>query len=229
MKINIVKFIVQLAWVIGCAFQVSAQTNTYPPMAKESIEWCDIWISHASETNLPRVLLIGDSITRGYYPQVEENLSGRAYVGRLTSSAFISDPALLKQVAMVLDEYHFDIIHFNNGMHGWQHSDAEYQEAFPNFLAVIKAHAPQAKLIWANTTTLKESPDSQTQATDERVAARNDIALTLVKPANITVDDLNSLTRGQPDLHSDNVHFNEHGTTLQAAQVADKIERLIHN
>jgi hypothetical protein len=136
---------------------------------------------------------------------------------------------LLKQIAMVLDEYHFDIIHFNNGMHGWQHSEAEYRQAFPNLLAVIKAHAPQAKLIWATTTTLKVSPDSQTQATDERVAARNDIALTLVKPANITVDDLNSLTRGQPDLHSDNVHFYEHGITLQAAQVADKIERLIHN
>ena len=38
------------------------------PSSHESIEWCDIWISHADETNLPRVLLIGDSITRAYYP-----------------------------------------------------------------------------------------------------------------------------------------------------------------
>ena len=70
---------------------VRAQTDNYPPAARESIEWCDIWISHADETNLPRVLLIGDSITRAYYPQVEKNLEGKAYVGRLSSSAFISE------------------------------------------------------------------------------------------------------------------------------------------
>lgn len=228
MKINIAKILLQLACGINCAIQASAQTNTYPAAAKESIEWCDIWISHADETNLPRVLLIGDSITRAYYPEVAENLAGRAYVGRMTSSAFISDPVLLKQIAMVLDDYHFDIIHFNNGMHGWRHTEAEYRQAFPDLLAVIKAHAPHAKLIWANTTTLKVSPDSQTQATDERIAARNDIALAFVKPSNISIDDLNGLTRGQPDLHSDNIHFNEHGITLQAAQVSDQIERLIY-
>ena len=36
---------------------------------------------------LPRVLLIGDSITRGYYPAVEKQLAGKACVARLTTSA----------------------------------------------------------------------------------------------------------------------------------------------
>jgi len=53
--------------------------NAAPP-ARESIEWCDIWISHANETNLPRVLLIGDSIARDYYPEVEKRLAGKAFV-----------------------------------------------------------------------------------------------------------------------------------------------------
>src|ERR1700748_1840275 len=121
------------------------------PSARESIEWCDIWISHANETNLPRVLLIGDSITRAYYPEVEKHLEGKAYVGRLSSSAFISDPILSKQIEMVLSQYKFDVIHFNNGMHGWQHSEAEYEKAFPQFLKTIRKLAPDAKLIWANT------------------------------------------------------------------------------
>jgi len=42
-----------------------AKINAAPP-ARESIEWCDIWISHANETNLPRVLLIGVSIACDY-------------------------------------------------------------------------------------------------------------------------------------------------------------------
>src|ERR1700677_4135063 len=123
-----------------------AKANDYPASAKESIEWCDIWISHANETNLPRVLLIGDSITRAYYPEVEKHLERKAYVGRLSSSAFISDPVLLKQIEMVLGQYKFDVIHFNNGMHGWQPSEAEYAPAFPEYLKTIQKYAPGAKL-----------------------------------------------------------------------------------
>ena len=62
--------------------------------ARESIEWCDIWISHANETNLPRVLLIGDSIVRDYYPEVEKRLAGKAFVARLATSRFVADQAV---------------------------------------------------------------------------------------------------------------------------------------
>jgi len=81
---------------------------------------------------------------RAYYPEVEKHLEGKAYVGRLSSSAFISDPVLLKQIEMVLGQYKFDVIHFNNGMHGWQHSEKEYEQAFPKFLKAIKKYAPDA-------------------------------------------------------------------------------------
>ena len=201
------------------------------PAEREGIEWCDIWISHANETNLPRVLLIGDSIARGYYPAVESALAGKAFVARLTTSAFLTDPMLNQQVALVLDNTRFDVIHFNNGMHGWQHSEAEYRKAFPGFLANIKKHARGAKLIWATTTPLKEStnapPASPTQASNERVAARNAIAAEQVRAKNIPVDDLNALAKGLPDLHSDGVHFNREGIALQAKQVASQIEKLL--
>jgi hypothetical protein len=228
---TMIKFILTFASIASVVVIGSVAFAEPPPSSLESIEWCDLWISHADETNLPRVLLIGDSITRAYYPEVEKRLAGKAYVGRLATSAFISDPMLLKEIAMVLDEYKFDVIHFNNGMHGWQHSEAEYQKAFPGFLAVIKAHAPHARLVWASTTTLKMSPklpaDNLAQATDERVAGRNDIALEYISRAGIDVDDLNSLTRGHPVLHSDNVHFNDQGIALQAAQVAAHVEKLL--
>jgi hypothetical protein len=226
---NGIKFLLLFTFTTSLALLGGAQPANCPPPARESIEWCDIWISHANETNLPRVLLIGDSITRAYYPEVEKHLEGKAYVGRLSSSAFISDPVLLKQIEMVLGEYKFDVIHFNNGMHGWQHSEKEYEQAFPKFLKTIQKYAPEAKLVWANTTPLKVSPtlpaNDQTQATDERIAARNAIALKLVQTKGIPVDDLNTPMRGHPELHSDNVHFNDQGVALQAAQVAAHIEK----
>src|SRR6266567_2049103 len=143
-----------LSFPLAAVFAINAaaaQSKT-ATRSLESIEWCDIWISHANETNLPRVLLIGDSITRGYYSEVEKRLAGKAFVARLATSRFVADPVLLKEIALVLDETKFDVIHFNNGMHGWQHSEEEYRKAFPQFLAAISAHAPQAKLLWATTT-----------------------------------------------------------------------------
>jgi hypothetical protein len=223
--------ILSTALLFGFTLSVGAQPGSFSPSARESIEWCDIWISHANETNLPRVLLIGDSITRAYYSEVEKHLGGKAYVGRLSSSAFISDPILLKQIEMVLGQYKFDVIHFNNGMHGWQHSEQEYEQAFPKFLKTIRKFAPNAKLIWANTTPLKVSPklpvDTQTQATDERIAARNAIALKFVLAQEIPVDDLNTPMQGHPEFHGDNVHFNDEGVALQATQVATHIEELL--
>lgn len=202
----------------------------YPSSARESIEWCDIWISHANETNLPRVLLIGDSITRDYYPGVEKHLEGKAYVARLATSRFASDPVLLEEIALVLDNTKFDVIHFNNGMHGWQHSEAEYKSAFPKILETIRAHAPRARLVWATTTPLKVSTSqSPSEASDQRIAERNAIGLECVKGKNIAVDDLNALVRGHPEYHSDNVHFNPDGIRIEAAQVAASIEPLLPN
>src|SRR5437667_8141841 len=67
------------------------------PPAREAIEWCDIWISHANESNLPRVLLIGDSIARDYYPEVEKRLAGKAFVARLTTLALRGRPGVAQR------------------------------------------------------------------------------------------------------------------------------------
>ena len=222
-----------LTLALAAAFAIHADAGE-PKAATpslESIEWCDIWISHANETNLPCVLLIGDSITRGYYPEVEKRLAGKAFVARLATSRFVADPVLLKEIALVLDGTKFEVIHFNNGMHGWQHSEAEYRKAFPQFLAAITAHAPQAKLVWATTTPLRDGKavtyDTQAEYSDERVAARNAIAAEIVTAQKIPIDDLNAAMRGHPEYHSDNVHFNSQGIQIQAAQVSAQVEKLL--
>jgi lysophospholipase L1-like esterase len=213
------------------AIHAAAAESKTATSSLESIEWCDIWISHANETNLPRVLLIGDSITRGYYPEVEMRLAGKAFVARLATSRFVADPVLLKEIALVLDETKFDVIHFNNGMHGWQHSEAEYRKSFPQCVAAIRTHAPQAKLIWATTTPLRDGKavtyDTQAEYSDERVAARNAIAAEIVTAQKIPIDDLNAAMRGHPEYHSDNVHFNSQGVQIQAAQVSAQVEKLL--
>lgn len=213
-----------------CAALAQAAPAEVPLYAREAIEWCDIWVPGANQAGLPRVLLIGDSITRGYGPDVEKRLAGKANVARLATSAFLSDPMLVKELALMLESMPFDVIHFNNGMHGWQFSEDDYRKAFPDFLAALQRLAPRAKLIWATTTPLKaNTPVKPGEAwpSDERIIARNTIALEFVKPHNIPVDDLHAIMTGHPEYHSDNVHFNAQGIALQADQVAAEIAKLL--
>src|SRR5579862_4689380 len=178
--IGMSRLLLSATLLVVSAAGVQANAPAIPLSDRESIEWCDIWISHANKTNLPRVLLIGDSISRDYYPEVEKRLAGKAYVGRLSSSAFVADQALWQQVRMVLSQYRFDVIHFNNGMHGWHYSETDYATALPTLITTIRSNAPQARLIWASTTPLRDgkgaSADPKAEYSDERVVARNKIA-----------------------------------------------------
>lgn len=219
-----------LCFVAGLATNLSAAESNAAP-ARESIEWCDIWISHANETNLSRVLLIGDSIARDYYPEVERRLAGKAFVARLATSRFVTDTVLLREVELVLSETKFEAIVFNNGMHGWQHSEAEYQNGLPKFIKTIRTHAPKAKLIWATTTPLRDGKgitgDTKAEYSDERIASRNALAAKIVAAQKIPTVDLNIAVRGHPELHSDNVHFNGQGNHILGAEVSDAISKLL--
>ena len=56
-------------------------TYAQKKIAREYIEWSDIWIPGANKTDLPHVLLIGNSITRGYYGKVEAALKEKEESG----------------------------------------------------------------------------------------------------------------------------------------------------
>jgi lysophospholipase L1-like esterase len=196
-----------------------------PHIARESIEWADIWIPDANGTTLPRVLLIGDSITRGYYPQVAEKLKGKVSVARLATSKSLGDPALLAEVALVLDQCQFDLVHFNNGLHGSGYRNEEYGKSFPELVATIRKHAPKAKLIWATTTPTRTKGNLSVIAEGtQRVQARNKIAEGIVTKEGIAVDDLYDLMKDHAEYWSgDGVHFNSKGIAVQAEQVAKRI------
>ena len=188
---------------------------------RETIEWTDVWMPHTNEHDLPRVVLIGDSITRGYYPAVEERLKGKAYVARIATSKAIGDPALLAELEVFLKQAKFDVVHFNIGMHGWAYKEAEYRNGFPALVSVIRKGAPGAKLIWASTTPVRKDRDGG--ASNDRIVERNAVARKFADVSGIVIDDLHGLMLGHGDMHTDDVHFNKDGSALMADEVAAAI------
>jgi hypothetical protein len=194
-------------------------------LKREDIEWCDVWMPHLTGRDLPRVLLIGDSITRGYFDGVEKALAGKAYVARVATSKSAGDPALVAEVAAFLSEEKFDVVHFNNGMHGWAYTEAEYRAGLRQLLKTIRKGAPRARLVWATTTPVgNDRPDGPSNS---RIDARNAIARELFSRERVPEDDLHALMQAHPGLFSDGVHFQPEGIALQARQVADAVSKAL--
>jgi lysophospholipase L1-like esterase len=184
-----------------------------------------MWVPGINQTDKPRILLIGDSITEAYSAVVEKELAGEAYVAKLTTSKSLGDPAYLDEVAMVLGNTRFAVIHFNNGMHGAAYSETEYEHDYPKLLKLLEARGQGAKLICATTTPKRVS--NQVENLDpftERIRVRNEVAKKAAHEKAIALDDLFALVENHPEFYSkDGTHFNDTGVQAEGTQVAAKI------
>jgi len=194
-----------------------------PPAPKrESIEWTDVWVvqgDHPEAT--PRILLIGDSITRGYYDEARKALEGIGPCDRLATSASLGDPALPATIALVLGQRRYDLIHINNGMHGWGYSEAEYAAAIAPLLATLRHLAPQARIVWA-TTTPTAGPAAER---NPRINERNRLLLEALNGQDVAIDDLHAVIASDPaQISKDGVHLAPPGSLALAGQVAKAVK-----
>jgi hypothetical protein len=195
----------------------------------EEIEWTWEVRPQVANPKLPNVLLLGDSITRNYFPEVTKELSGIANVYLVASSTSVGDPRLPRQIAefTTLEGVSFAVVHFNNGLHGWGYTEAQFKSGFPNFLQAMRALPGHGKLIWATITPVK--PEASNGATNPRIEARNSIARAFIEAEEIPIDDQHALMSGHPDLYEDAFHFNTAGSAIMGAQAAAIIRRTLEN
>ena len=147
----------------------------------------------------------------------------------MATSYSLADPVLLSQVQSLLTTYKFAVVHFNNGLHGFDYTEAEYAKQFPELLKVIKQSAPGAKLIWATSTAMRNGANlKEFLPINERVKARNKIVADLAAKEGILVNDLYSLVQDHPEYWgNDGVHFKPEGVAVEAKQVAEKVREVL--
>jgi hypothetical protein len=193
----------------------------------ETIEWTWEVTPEHRQPQLPNVALVGDSITRNYFPAVTQALAGKANVYLFAASTSVGDPRLSAQLKefFTLMQVPFRVVHFNNGMHGWGYTEAEFGAAFPAYIDALRADAPGAKLIWANITPVrKDTPGASSNA---RVDARNTITAAITGKEHIPLDDQHARVAQHPDSYLDNVHPNTDTSSLEGKQAAAEIEKLL--
>lgn len=219
--------------VIAAAVLATLPLGAAEPAPKlERIEWSDIWITDADRDELPRVLLVGDSIVRGYYDGVEKALAGKAACARYTTSKFLGNPDFAGELGLILDRHRYDVIHINNGLHGWDCTEEEYRKGLEALVALLREKAPGAKVVWGMTTPVRVAGDLARLDADKnaRAVARNRIAAEIMEMNGIPVTDLHAALAARPDLFADDgVHHNAKGRELLAGMVADAAGKCLPN
>lgn len=205
------------------------------------------------DPKLPRVLLIGDSVSVAYTLMVRKELAGIANVHRVPANGGSTKTALGSYglVRWLPDpKEKWDVIHFNHGLHDLSYRFAddrdkndkgEYAsptnggrpnvplEQYEKNLRQIIARLKQtgAKLIFANTTPVPES-DAAKYLKDSELAY-NEAARRVMTEEGLQWNDLWALVKPrQADLQIPrNVHFMPSGSAVMAKQIAERIRAAI--
>ncbi len=226
------KFILILSLITAVA--VAAETPKAP--AKRERKPNPAFAKIEDVAGLPRVLIIGDSISIGYTLDVREMLKGKANVHRIPTNGGPTTNGL-KNIKAWLGESKWDVIHFNWGLHDLKYIQedlskradpkapgshlqvplADYEKNLAELVKTMQATG--AKLIWCNTTPVPAGSDGRIEGDEVKY---NEAAARVMKAASIPTDDLRAHALIQL-LHMQlpaNVHFSPEGYGYLAQKVA---------
>lgn len=191
------------------------------------------------DPGLPRVLLVGDSISKGYTYPTRVALAGWANVHQCHDNARSTRQGL-KGLAQWLGGEPWDVIHFNFGLHDisrsfkvdgvnrdHDHCAVSPQEYESNLRELVSRLAQTgAKLIWATSTCVPVHSSAKGRQNID-VIQYNEIAKRVMRKNCIVVNDLYELSDQKLRTHQRNhpadAHFDDDGYYILGAQVAQCI------
>lgn len=217
------------AALVLCAASALAQMNEGETAADAAVPENNAMAPVKDVPGLPRVLLIGDSISIAYTLPVRKLLEGKANVHRIPVNG--SSSANPGRVKSWLGDEKWDVVHFNFGIHdakikgGKPACDlVEYEKNLSDVIGILQDSG--AKIIFATTTPIPDvvKPDTRKFAP---LPPYNEAALRIMKEENIPVDDLYAFMLPVQKKYQKpfDVHFTQEGSDYLAQAVAKSIEQ----
>ncbi|HET6576414.1 MAG TPA: GDSL-type esterase/lipase family protein [Fimbriiglobus sp.] len=191
--------------------------------------------------DLPRVLLMGDSIRIGYAPLVAKKLAGVAVVVSVKANG--GDTAnTLKNLDRWLADARPDVVHFNNGLHDLKldKKAKTYQVPLGQYEANLTAIAERLRkvtphVVFATTTPILDDRHATRKAAFDRLDADvrryNAAATRAMLALGVPVHDLYRIVAENGPaklLGKDGTHYTPAGYERLADAVADSIKRQLY-
>lgn len=194
----------------------------------EKYEWSDLWCENANESGA-RILLMGDSITRGYYDFVKENFAGAYNVDKLATSTATDNPALVMQLDCFLQQFDYALIHLSNGLHGEHIRIDDYTAGMEQLILHIRRTAPRTKLVLALLTPVMQEGTLDVPAAFNRTVEQRNAALrALAKKYALPLDDLYAVAQNKPEIRlTDGFHYEPEGYRLLAGVVTKQLRQAL--
>lgn len=217
------------------AVLVSSQALSQQPKTAKAKAPNPAYAPTVDTAGLPRVLIIGDSISIGYQVPLKEALAGKANVHRPATNCGPSSRGM-EQIEDWLGNGKWDVIHFNFGLHDVRHfdagkatdadkgqrqvSEADYEKNLEALVTRMKKTG--AKLIFGLTTPVPDGSAGRIKGDEVRY---NEIARRVMQRHGVAIDDLYgfALPRLAEIQLPANVHFKPEGSKVLAGQVAASI------
>lgn len=194
---------------------------------KEDIEWLRIWCEETNGEKLPRVALVGDSITEGYFRFVQKALKGVAYVDYLATSYSIDSEIYAAVVKQFIADSTYSIVHYNYGLHAYLVDDETYERRCKDLLCYCKERAKT--VVGTSTTVLQADRATENPDWKEKVKNRNERLLNIATQLGLSVDDLYTVSTKllEDNRANDGVHFSEQGYIALAESVVQSIKGVL--
>lgn len=171
-------------------------------------------------SGLPRALLIGDSISHGYYSQVREMMQGECIIDNLAISLTAADStAFCRSIQVLLSNYDYDIIQFNVGIHTSGYDEIYYTEGVAAIMDYLLEHAPNAQIVFAATTSIGAN------TSNPWVEKRNNAAAAEAAKRNIIYNDLYEVCMEEDPPKGDVYHFSDY--TVLSEQICRVIRDIL--
>ncbi len=219
--------LIALSFLLSGLVPALAQQTPSPEKSKRAPN--PVLAPIADAQGLPRVLLIGDSISMGYTLPTRKLLEGKANVHRIPANGGPTKNGVAN-IQKWLGTGKWDVIHFNWGIHDLkimpdgkrQVEAADYEANLRSLVATLKATG--AKLIWASTTPIPEGELNPPRSFG-KVADYNEIAARVMKENSVTINDLNAwITPKFEEFHKPkDLHYSEAGSEHLAKKVAEAV------
>ena len=190
---------------------------------KEQFEWIHSWCDEAANDDLPRVLLVGDSIVDGYQAKVRELLHGVCYVDFIATSYGIDTKMYATLLLAFMTDSKYALIHFNNGLHGVHITKRTYQSRLEKLLTKVEK---RSKILLATSTVYYKAGNKRLNTPwMKKVKERNDAMHALAEKKGYGVDDLFFVSTEIPKENrlEDGVHYTPQGYNMLAEAVAKSI------
>jgi acyl-CoA thioesterase-1 len=226
-----------IAFALSLVFGLAAFGQEKPKKAAEKPKEDPVLAAVTDDPKLPRVLLIGDSISMGYTLPVRKLLEGKANVHRPGENCGPTTRGIAR-IDQWLGDGKWDVIHFNFGLHDLKYADEkgnlvdkekgkpqvsleDYEKHLRTLVARLKK--TNAKLIWCATTPVPAGAKGRVEGDEVKY---NEVAAKVMKEEGVAINDLYAFAK--PKLakiqRAKDVHFSDAGSKVLAEEVAKVIE-----